>query len=278
MSYKIIVDSSCELPAELVKDSHFCSVPFGLEVGGAQYVDDSQLDVEHLLKEIAACPTCPKSSCPSPQLFLEHIEGEAQRIYIVTISSNLSGCYNSAVLAKSMYEESNSDKKIAVIDSLSASGGETQIAMLAHELEKEGKSFEQIEAQLSAFRDAMETTFVLDNVETLRKNGRLSRVKALVATSLNIKPVLAAENGTIIQIGQGLGMKKALNKLVDVIIKNGGALDTKRIIISHCNNAARAEEVKKMLQTKVHAPNIMIMATRGLSSLYANDGGIIVTY
>lgn len=278
MSYKIIVDSSCELPEELVKDSHFCSIPFGLEVGGIQYVDDSQLDVEYLLKEIAACPTCPKSSCPSPQLFLENIEGEAQRIYIVTISSNLSGCYSSAVLAKSMYEESNSDKKIAVIDSLSASGGETQIAMLAYELEKEGKSFEEIEAELNSFRDAMETTFVLDNVETLRKNGRLSRVKALVATSLNIKPVLAAENGTIIQIGQGIGMKKALNKLVDVIVKNGGKLDTKRIIISHCNNVVRAEEVKKMLQAKVHAPNIMIMATRGLSSLYANDGGIIVTY
>jgi len=278
MNYKIIVDSSCELPAELRDDPHFCSIPFGLEVGGKQYVDDSQLDVEHLLAEIAACPTCPKSSCPSPQLFMENMEGEAQRIYVVTISSNLSGSYNSAVLAKNMYEEQNEDKKIAVIDSLSASGGETQIAMLAHELEKEGKSFEEIEARLNAFRDAMETTFVLDNVETLRKNGRLSRVKALVATSLNIKPVLAAENGTIIQIGQGLGMKKALNKLVDVIIKNGGELDKKRIIISHCNNVIRAEEVKKMLQAKVHAPNIMILATKGLSSLYANDGGIIVTY
>lgn len=278
MSYKIIVDSSCELPAELMEDSHFCSIPFGLEVGGTHFVDDKELDVEELLRQIAACPTCPKSSCPSPQLFLENIEGEAQRIYIVTISSQLSGCYNSAVLAKNMYEENHSDKKIAVIDSQSASGGETQIALLAYELEKEGKSFEEIEEKLNAFRDAMETTFVLDNVETLRKNGRLSRVKALVATSLNIKPVLAADKGTIIQIGQGLGMKKALNKLVDVIIKNGGELDKKRIIISHCNNEKRAEEVKSMLQAKVQAPNITIMATRGLSSLYANDGGIIVTY
>lgn len=278
MSYKIIVDSSCELPAELIEDPHFCSIPFGLEVGSTQYVDDKKLDVEELLRAIAACPTCPKSSCPSPQLFLENMEGEEQRIYIVTISSNLSGCYNSAVLAKSMYEEQSSDKKIAVIDSLSASCGETQIAILAHELEKEGRPFEEIEAKLNEYRDAMETTFVLDNIETLRKNGRLSRVKALVATSLNIKPVLAADNGTIVQIGQGLGMKKALNKLVDVIIKNGGELGKKRIIISHCNNVIRAEEVKKMLQAKVHAPNIMILATRGLSSLYANDGGIIVTY
>lgn len=278
MSYKIIVDSSCELPEEFLNDPHFCSIPFGLEVGGTHFTDNMELDVEELLRQIAASPACPKSSCPSPQLFMENMEGEAEHIYIVTISSQLSGCYNSAVLAKNMYEEQNDDKKIAVIDSQSASGGETQIALLAMELEEEGYPFEEIEEKLNQYRDEMETTFVLDNIETLRKNGRLSRVKALVATSLNIKPVLAADKGTIVQIGQGIGMKKALNKLVDVIIKNGGELSKKRIIISHCNNVKRAEEVMKMLQTKTDAPNIKIMATGGLSSLYANDGGIIVTY
>lgn len=278
MSYKIIVDSSCELPEEVRSDSHFSSIPFGLEVGGIHFTDDSELDVEELLREIAACPTCPKSSCPSPQLFLESMEAQVDHIYIVTISEHLSGCYNSAILAKNMYEEQHTDKKIAVIDSLSASGGETQIALLAMELEKAGYSFEEIVEKLNRYRDEMETTFVLDNIETLRKNGRLSRVKALVATSLNIKPVLAADEGTIVQIGQGIGMKKALNKLVDVIIKKGGDLSKKRIIISHCNNEKRACEVMKMLQEKVDAPNVMIMATRGLSSLYANDGGIIVSY
>lgn len=282
MSYKIIVDSSCELPAELMEDPHFCTIPFGLEVGGVDFVDDDHLDVKELLDAIAACPTCPKSSCPSPQLFLEKIEDNsvlnADRVYIITISEHLSGCYNSAVLAKNMYEENHQDKQIAVIDSLSASCGETQVAMLAHELEQEGGLFEDNVAKLENFRDNMETTFVLDNIETLRKNGRLSRVKALVATSLNIKPVLGADKGTIVQISQGIGMKKALNKLVDVIVKNGGELSKKRIIITHCNNLMRAEEVKKLLQAKVHAPNILVMATRGLSSLYANDGGIIVTY
>lgn len=278
MKYKIIVDSSCELPKEYVADPHFCTIPFGLEVGEEQFVDDEKLDVAQLLQKIAACPTCPKSSCPSPQLFLEKMEGDAEHIYIVTISSQLSGCYNSAVLAKNMFEEKNPDKKIAVIDSQSASCGESQIALLARDLEEAGKSFEEIEEQLNQYRDAMETTFVLNNIETLRKNGRLSRVKALVATSLNIKPVLAADKGTIVQIGQGIGIKKALSKLVDVVINRGGELDKKRIIITHCNNLKRAEDVKNMLLSKVNAPNITIMAMKGLSSLYANDGGIIITY
>ena len=177
-----------------------------------------------------------------------------------------------------MFSEKNPDKKIVVIDSQSASCGETQIALLARDLEEAGKSFEEISEALIEYRDRMQTSFVLDNIETLRKNGRLSRVKALVATSLNIKPVLGADKGTIVQIGQGIGIKKALSKLVDVIIKNGGDLEKKRIIITHCNNLKRAEDVKKMIQEKVNVPNIMIMATRGLSSLYANDGGVIVTY
>lgn len=278
MKYKIIVDSSCELPEKYVEDAHFCSIPFGLEIDGTHLTDDKSLDVEHLLHLIAASPKCPKSSCPSPQLFMEHMDCEAERIYIVTISSQLSGCYNSAVLAKNMFSEKNPDKKIVVIDSQSASCGETQIALLARELEEAGKSFEEISEALIEYRDAMQTSFVLDNIETLRKNGRLSRVKALVATSLNIKPVLGADKGTIVQVGQGIGIKKALNKLVDVIIKNGGDLEKKRVIITHCNNLKRAEDVKKMIQEKVNVPNIMIMATRGLSSLYANDGGIIVTY
>lgn len=278
MSYKIIVDSCCELPADLLEDPHFCRIPFGLEVGDIHFTDDDRLDVRELLKRIAEYPGCPKSSCPSPQLFLEKMEGEAQRIYIITISNHLSGCYNSAVLAKNMYEENHDDKKIVVIDSLSASCGETQIAMLAQELEKEGGSFEEITEKLLAYRDAMQTTFVLDNIETLRKNGRLSSVKALVATSLNIKPVLAGDKGKIVQIGQGIGMKKALNKLVDVIVKSGGDWSKRRIMITHCNHLKRAEEVKKLIQEKVGAPDIMIMETRGLSTLYANDGGIIVAY
>lgn len=278
MSYRIIADSSCELPEELLKTGYFHLVPFGLEVSGEQLIDDESMDVDDLLKKIAASPECPKSSCPSPQLFMDRMEGDATRIYIVTISAKLSGAYNSAVLAKSMYEEEHNDKQICIIDSMSASCGESQIAMLAHELEQQGLSFDEISARLEEYRDKMETCFVLDNLETLRKNGRLSGVKALVASTLSIKPVLVAKDGEIAQVSQGIGIRKALGKLVEEIIKRGGELSQKRIIITHCNNLSRAEEVKKLIENKIGTSNIIIMATKGLSSLYANDGGIIVTF
>lgn len=220
MKYKIVVDSCCELPENLKNDERFESVPLELIVGEHSILDDETFDQAAFLKEVAACPTCPKSSCPSPERFKDAYCGDAEHIYVITLSANLSGSHNSALLGKSLYEESNPDKKICVIDSRSASCGETQIALKAMELEEAGLEFEEIVEKLEQFRDELNIYFVLDNLETLRKNGRLTGVKALVATTLSIKPVMGAtKEGTITQLGQAVGMKKALQKLTDTLVK-----------------------------------------------------------
>lgn len=276
MSYKIVVDSCCELPEEFKKQDKFESVPLGLEVGDYQTMDDDNFNQAEFLERIAKCPTCPKSSCPSPERYMEAYKADVDNIYVVTLSSHLSGSYNSAVLGKNLYEEAYGKKNIHIVDSESASGGETQIALLAAELEEQGLPFEEIVERLEEYRSAMHTIFVLDNLETLRKNGRLSRVKALVATTLSIKPVLASDKGNIVQIGQGVGNKKALQKMVDIIMKEVTDLDKKRLIMTHCNCAERAAKVKEMLEERAKIKEIMILDTGGLSTMYANDGGIII--
>ena len=112
-----------------------------------------------------------------------------RHIYVVTLSGNLSGSYNSAMVGRQMYLEEDESKQIYVMDSCSASCGETQLALLAASLEEQGLPFEEVVSRLEAFRSEMNTYFVLDNLETLRKNGRLSGIKALVASTLSIKPV-----------------------------------------------------------------------------------------
>lgn len=276
MSYKIVVDSCCELPEELKKQDRFECVPLGLEVGEYQTLDDDSFNQADFLERIAKCPECPKSSCPSPERYMEAYKAEVDNIYVVTISSHLSGSYNSAVLGKTLYEETYGKKNIHIVDSESASGGETQIALLAAELEEQGLPFEEIVEQLEAYRSTMHTIFVLDNLETLRKNGRLSGVKALVASTLNIKPVLASDKGNIVQIGQGVGSKKALQKMIDLIVKEVSDLDKKRLIMTHCNCAERAAKVKAMIEEKIRPKEVMILDTAGLSTMYANDGGIII--
>jgi fatty acid-binding protein DegV len=107
--------------------------------------------------------------------------------------------------------------------------------------------------------------------------SRLSRVKAFVASTLNIKPVMGAEDGTILQIGQGIGMKKGLAKMADAVIKDAVNPEVKRLMITHCNNLKGAENVKNQILEKINVKETVIMDARGVSSMYANDGGVIVT-
>lgn len=278
MSYKIVVDSCCELPEYLKKDPHFEIVPLGLEVGEERIWDDETFDQHDFLKKVAACPECPRSSCPSPERYMNACETEAEHVYVITLSANLSGSYNSAMLGKTLYEEMHGEKDIYVLDSCSASCGETQLALKAMELEERGLAFEAVVVMLEEFRSGMGTYFVLDNLETLRKNGRLTGAKALVASTLSIKPVMAGtREGTIEQIGQGIGIKKALHKLAETVVKNTAEPEKRVLMIAHCNNRERAENVRRMITDRIRVKDVLILDTAGVSSMYANDGGVIVT-
>lgn len=277
MSYKIVVDSCCELPKELLKDARFEIVPLQLEVGEYKVPDDENFNQAEFLRKVAECPTCPKSACPSPHQYMEAYHVEADHIYVVTLSSHLSGSYNSAILGKNLYHEKYGNKQIHVVDSESASSGETQIVLKLMELEEKGLPFEEIVERIETFRSSIHTYFVLDNLETLRKNGRLTGVKALVASTLNIKPIMAGDKGTIVQRGQSIGMKKALGKMADMIVSEVSNHSERRLMITHCNAPARAKLVRDMILAKVKFKECIIMDTRGISSMYANDGGIIVT-
>ncbi len=278
MGYKIVVDSCCELPQELRKDERFEIVPLTLIVG-SQYEkeDDEDFDQREFLDAVAACQECPRSACPSPERYQEAYRTTAERVYVVTLSSKLSGSHNSAVLGKNLYHEQYGEKDICVIDSKSASCGETQIVYRIMELEEQGLSFEEVTEQIEQFIRDMNTYFVLENLDTLRKNGRLSGVKALVASTLNIKPVMRDDDGSIVQLGQGVGMKKAQARMADTAIEEAVDSENRRLMITHCNNLRSAECVRRHIEEKLHFKETLILDTAGVSSMYANEGGVIVT-
>ena len=279
MSYKIVVDSCCELPEELKKDPRFQIIPLGLQVGDWHIMDDENFNQAEFLSKVASTPDCPKSSCPSPEKYMDSYQTEQEHVYVVTLTSRLSGSYNSAVLGKNLLEEAYGTKKIHIVDSRSASVGETQIALKAMELEESGKyTFEEIVEKLEEFRDRMITYFVLDNLDFLRKNGRLTGLKSLAASTLNIKPILRAEDGEIVQAGQGVGIKKALAKMAELVVDKIEKTGHNVLMISHCNNRMRAESVRDMILKKTDLiKDVKILDTAGVASLYAADGGVIVT-
>ena len=277
MSYKIVVDSCCDLPEEYRKDPRFEIVPLGLEVGDYHIMDDDNFNQKEFLEKVATSDQCPKSACPSPDRYMRAYTTDAEDVYVVTLSSHLSGSYNSAILGKEIYHEELGDKNIYVADSLSAACGETQIALKAMELAESGLSFEEVITLLETYRDKMNTYFVLDNLDTLRKNGRLSGMKAFVASTLNIKPICAGNHGDIVQRGQGVGIKKALIKMTELVVRETEHPEEKRLMISHCNCFERAMVVKDMIMAKAPFQDVIVVDTAGVASMYANDGGIVVT-
>lgn len=276
MDYRIIIDSCGDLTPEMKEDPHIVSVPLTLEVGDEVIVDDETFDQLDFLKKVAACETCPKSACPSPDVFLKVCDG-ADRVYIVTLSSELSGSYNSALLASRMYEDENPGKRCHVFNSRSASVGETLIGLQIRELENMQASFEEVVVGVEAYIEQQHTYFVLDNLETLRKNGRLSRIKAFVATALKIKPIMGSTpEGTITQLDQTRGSNKAL-KLMTAIAMNGirpGSI--RRAAVAHCNCEERARLVADEIKKQLVIPEVYVVPAAGVTSMYANDGGVIL--
>ena len=197
----------------------------------------------------------------------------------MTLSGKLSGSYNSAVLAANLYNEEHEDakKNIHVFNSKSASIGETIIGLKCQEFENAGLPFEEVCQKTEEYISSMNTFFVLETLETLRKAGRLSNLKAFVANTLNIKPVMGStKEGTIQQLSQARGMKKALAKMVDSVISTTKDCENRILAISHCNCPERAEYVKECIEKMVTFKEIFIVNTAGVSSMYANDGGVII--
>lgn len=278
MTYKIIGDSCLDLTTDLKKDPHFQMIPLTLQVGSTQVVDDETFDQKRFLQLVKGSSECPQTACPSPELFKEAFECDAKQVFVITLSEHLSGTYNSALLGKKLYEEEHgtSEKKIEVFSSNSASAGQLNIALYIQSLCQASLSFEEVVEKTKAFIKSMNTYFVLESLDTLRKNGRLTGLQAFFATALNIKPVMGADSGVIIKLDQARGINKALVHMTDLAIKDAGETRDKVLVIAHCNNPDRAEFVKQEMLKKAVFKDVIITETAGVATVYASDGGIVM--
>ncbi len=277
MSYLVVIDSCGELTEDMKASGHFASAPLTMDVDQYHFVDDDSFDQLEFLKRVKESPNCPKSACPSPQYYKSYFERDYDHVYAVTLSAALSGSYNSAEVGRSMTLEEQPDKKIHVFNSKSASIGETLIGRKIAELEEKGIPFEEIIEQVDAYIESQVTWFVLESLDTLRKNGRLSNFKAFVATALKIKPICSSTpDGEIQQVGQARGINKALVKMVDMAAASASHMQDKEIAVSHTNNPERGQMVLDAIRDRVKAKNYFLENGRGCTSMYANDGGIIL--
>ena len=278
MSFKIIVDSCCDLTPAQLREECFVKVPLTIRVGGHTIADDDTFDQGELLWRMKESETAPQSACPSPMQYLEAFDCGADDLYVVTLSALLSGSHNAAAQARSIWLEDHPGANVHIFNSCSASAGEVLVALKIQELAQSGMDFTTVVDQVSRYINEMETYFVLETLDTLRKAGRLSRVQSLVTSTLRIKLLMGATpEGEICKKGQAMSVKQALNKMVALMaddLKHVG----KRLSIVHCNCLERAFYVKELAMKQCRFDEILVSDTGGISTMYANDGGIVVAY
>lgn len=278
MNSRIVADSGCDFNEELKQMMDVTVVPLTLKVDGHEYRDDENLNVKEFLKIMKASLTSPQTSCPSPADFMDVFK-EGENNFVVTLSSQLSATYSSAILAKEMFLEKYGNTFIHVFDSLSASVGETLVCMKLFEAIKGNLQANEVVEKVNNYIKEMKTFFVLESLDNLVKAGRMSKIAGTIASTFSIKPVMrASDTGTLVPVEKVRGTKKALSRLVEIIGEQGERLEEKIIAISHCNSLERAEQVRDEIKKRYNFKEVIIVEAGGLVSVYANQDGIVVAF
>ena len=272
MKMRIVADSSANLST--TSDRSIVSVPLTLRTDEREFVDNESLDVKEMTDYLASYKGKSGSACPSSQDWVDAF-GDAEEVYAIAITSNLSGSFNALRIAKEQYQEEYPDRKVCIIDSLSAGSELKLIIEKIQELKAEGKTFEEVSDALAEYQKHTHMIFCLKSLRNLANNGRVNPAVAKIAGVLNIHVVgVASTVGTLEQREKARGMKKALiaiDSLMKEINYNGG-----KVIIDHCFNEKDAVSLKEQILAAYPNANIRIQETRGLCSFYAEVGGLLV--
>ncbi|MDO5028945.1 MAG: DegV family protein [Bacillota bacterium] len=278
--YAVIANSSCEVDRQMAKDFGISFVPFKIDVDHLSFVDDQNLDVDNFIDTMLASPNPIKTACPSPGDYQKAMEDnqDAEEIFVITISSKLSGSYHAACLGRDLFLGDHPDKKVHVIDTKSAVAGETLVYLKLVDYFKENISFDQIVEKITDFTNNIQTLFVLDNLSNLIKNGRMSKPSGMIANILHIKPVMRSNDGEIELHEIARGMNSSLNKLVKSIGDFVTDTSNKSLVISAVRAPESVEKVLNGVKKLYDFARIEVTGTKGLSSAYASDKGLVIAF
>lgn len=282
MSINIIADSCCDTTPALKKAIGIDHAPLKLNIpGGISYVDDETLDIKKLLADMKASKEASGSACPSPEEYAEHMR-KYDESFVITLSASLSGSHNAAKIGADIIAEESPEKRVHIFDSKSASAGELRIAIFIKELIDKGEAFDDIVEKTTEFIKTMRTLFVLEDLGNLIKNGRISKAAGVVGSMLSLRPIMSDDdNGGIICLEKPRGTAAAMRRLVEIIAQQSAkyAEKSRILVLSHCNCIERAMELKRDILAKCSAiKDVIVVPTSGLSTVYANNGGIVLAF
>ena len=281
MIWNIVSDSSCDLRTSAFHSDRvlFHSVPLRIQVGDQEFVDNDDLSVPEMLRAMAAEKSASSSACPSPADFAKAFEAGDCTVCF-TISSNLSGTYNSAIMARDMVLEEYPEKRVCLIDSRATAGAMVLLIRRAKELMEadETGDFDGICAQLRLYQAALRTCFTLENFDNLIKNGRMRPLVGTLLHSLGIHVIAdATPQGTIHVADKARGEAKTFRSIT-ALMRASKECDGAEVVISHCENLEGAMKLKQQILEDLPVKQVEIISCRGLTSFYAMEKGLIVGY
>ena len=281
MIWSIVSDSSCDLRVSDFTSEKvlFETVPLRLQVGAREFIDNDELDTRELLTAMDAEKTASSTACPSPAAFARAFE-KADRTVCFTISANLSGTYNAAVMGREMVLEEHPEKEICIIDSKSTAGAMVLLIRKAKELMEADTQgdFAGICDQLRMYQAALRTCFTLENFDNLIKNGRMRPLVGTLLHSLGIHVIAdATPQGTIHVADKARGEAKT-HQAITALMKGSKDCTGAEVVISHCENMAGALKLKQQILEDLPVKSVDVIPCRGLTSFYAMEKGLIVGY
>lgn len=282
MDIKIIADSCCDTTPEIRQRYDIALAPLILSVPGYDdIVDTPDVDTALLVEKMQQSHEPVRTACPSIETYTQLMRPHDACV-VVTLSAKLSGSYNAACVARNLMLEQHPEKKIHVFDSKSAAAGELLIVMFVDSLRAAGADFDEIVQQTEKYIKRIKTLFVLEDLSNMVKNGRMSKVKGIVASVLSIHPVLSDNgDGEVVSLHLVRGLQNSLNKLVESVKEavQSAAAKTIPMVLSQCLCSDRAEKIKQQLLRECPSiSEVTIVPTSGLSTVYANKGGVILAF
>ena len=268
---KFIADSS----SDLSKSEDFTPVPLTISTNERTFVDDEKLDIKEMLDYLENYKGRSFTACPSSQSWLDSFE-DGDEIYVATMTSILSGTYNSARLAKDIYLESHPDAKILLFDTLSTGGQLKMVIEKMMEWKKEGKSFAEISEKIKDYNDNIRLLFAFRSLNNFANNGRVSKLVATAVGTLGISIFGTAKDGNIAPLSKLKGEKKVLSAFINDLEENG--FEHGKVSMSHVENEDLCLKLKKKILERFPQAVIDIYKAKGLCSYYAERKGIIVCY
>lgn len=272
---RIITDSSCDLNKDIIEKYNIKVVQLNVSFGDEIYMD-SELDNKEFYEKMRSSKELPKTSCPSPERFINSYEGD-EDVIVLTISSKLSGTYSAALLAKNMMLEENPNKKIEVIDTKTGSILHGQLIIKAAKLVEEGKSFEEIVKTIEKIREDKEFFGSLETLDNAIKGGRINPLAGKLINALNMKVIIKVSDGVVKPIDSARGCNNSIKKVVEKAVNMAKGKNCKSLTIAHANCLEKAEKTKEMILKKYDFEEINICEIGPVMGVYASEGAILIS-